>query len=97
LAFTVNPKAWISYVPAVLISLSGLGIAGGFGGPIAAAIAAFVAVPSLIAASVLTFVVRKKYKPNTTPTALGLGFGLYLATTLVVLICLFLFGPSQIM
>jgi hypothetical protein len=96
-AFTVKPKAWMSYVPAILISVSGLAIAGAIGGPIAAAIAAFVAAPSFIAASVLTFVVRIKYKPSTTPAALGLGLGLYLGSMLVVLAYLYLFGPSQIM
>ena len=91
------PKAWISYAPAVLISAFGLGIAAIFGGPVAAAIAALAALPSLVAALVVTFAVRIKYEPRTAYAALGLGFGLYVATTLVVLICLELYGPSQIM
>ena len=95
LASPTVPKAWISYAPALLISISGLGVAGMLGGPIAAAITAFAALPSFVAASIVTFAVRIKYKPSTTSAALGLGFGLYLAATLVVLICLELFGPSQ--
>lgn len=91
------PKAWISYAPAILITVSGLGIAGALGGPIAAAIAAFVAAPSFVASCLFTFVVRTQFKPSTMPGALGLGLGIYVAITLVVLICWDLFGPSQIM
>ena len=91
------PKAWISYAPAIFISLFVLGTAAIHSGPIAAAITAFVVLPSLIATSVVTFIVRIKYKPAKTIAALGLGFGLFIATTIVVLVGLQLFGPSQIM
>jgi hypothetical protein len=91
------PNAWISYTPALLISAFGLGIAAILGGPIAAAIAALAVLPSLLAALVVTFAVRSKFKPGTVSAGLGLGFGLYVATTLFVLVCLELFGPSQIM
>lgn len=92
-----RPKAWISYLPAILISLVAIGVAGALGGPIAAAIAAFVAVPSLLGACILTILVRLKYKPGSTIVALGLGLGLYLSAAFVVFVYLYFYGPTQIM
>ena len=90
-------KAWISYAPPIFISISVLGTVALFSGTMAAAITAFAVLPSLVATVIVTFVVRIKYKPATALTAVGLGFGLCIATAIAVLVCLHLLGPSQIM
>jgi hypothetical protein len=91
------PKPWISYAPAIFISVSVLGTVALFSGTMAAAITAFAVLPSLVATVIVTFVIRINYKPATTITAVGLGFGLCVATAIAVLVGLHLLGPSQIM
>lgn len=94
---STQPRYWIPYVPGLVVSFLVLLVAGILGGPIAAAIAAFATLPSLIAGCILIFVVLLKYSPTTGYRALALGLGLYVVATIVVLLCLNAFGPSQIM
>jgi hypothetical protein len=79
------------------MSLLILFAAGVFGGPISAAISAIAVLPSLLTSYVLTYLVLIRYSPPARIAALGLGFGLYAISVVVVLICLSLFGPTQIM
>jgi len=67
------------------------------GGPIDAAIAAMIALPSLVVACILIFFVRLIYSPANRYYSLGLGIGLYAVSIAIILICLNEFGPSQIM
>ncbi len=90
-------SAWTPYIPTLLISISILIVAGVLGGPIAAAISAFAVLPSLLSSGLITFLVLKRYSPSSNYSALGLGFGLYVAASIIVLLCLNAFGPSQIM
>ncbi len=92
-----TPTAWLPYIPALLISISILTVAGVLGGPIAAAISAIAVLPSLLSSCLITFMVLKRYPPSGSYSALGLGFGLYIAASIIVLVCLNAFGPSQIM
>ena len=94
---STQPPYWIPYLPGLVVSVLVLLVAGILGGPIAAAIAAFATLPSLIAGYVLIFVVLLKYSPTTRYRSLALGLGLYVVATIVVLLCLNAFGPSQIM
>jgi hypothetical protein len=88
---------WILYLPALTISLLILTAAGILGGPIAVAIAAMAVMPSLLLSLATTFLVLRRYTPSGRGAALGVGFGLYVSSVIVVIICLSLFGPSQIM
>ena len=88
---------WIPYVPAMVTSLLILIAAAIFGGPIAAAISAFIVAPILLASCVLTYLVLLRYAPPTIIAAAGLGFGSYILSAVLVITCLSLFGPSQIM
>jgi len=67
------------------------------GGPIAAAIAAFAVLPSFVFACILCFIALWKYLPTTGGRAIALGLSLYIAATVIVLLALNTFGPSQIM
>lgn len=92
-----TPSSWFSYIPALCISVLILVIAGILGGPIAAAISAIAVLPSLLTSIVITFFALLRYSPTNKRSALRIGFGLYLISTIVILICLNEFGPSQIM
>ncbi len=94
---SATPSSWFSYIPALSISVLILIIAGILGGPIAAAISAFAVLPSLLTSIVITFFALSRYSPSNKRSALGVGFVLYLISTIVILICLNEFGPSQIM
>ena len=87
----------MAYAPALIVSLLVLIAAGILGGPIAAAISAIVVLPALFSASAVIFLVLKRYSPPTRAASLALGFGLYVLSGMVVIICLDQFGPSQIM
>ena len=87
----------MAYVPALIISLLVLVAAGILGGPIAAAISAVAVLPALATSSAAIFLMLKRYSPPTRAVALALGFGLYVLSAIVVIICLDQFGPSQIM
>lgn len=90
-------KSWYPYVPALVISLLILVVAGILGGPIAAAIAAMAVLPSLLIAHVLTFALLSRYSPATTLAAIGVGIVIYVVSAIAVMTWLSLFGPSQIM
>jgi len=92
-----QPPYWLPYLPGLVVSFLVLLVAGILGGPIAAAIAAFAALPSLITSCILIFLVRLKYSPTNRYRSLALGLALYVVATIVVLLCLNAFGPSQIM
>ncbi len=87
----------MSYLPGLAISILAVFVASIMGGPIAAAILGFAAVPSLLLFCILCFFVLMKYTPAKRFHSLAMGFGLYLVSVGVTLILLNAFGPSQIM
>ena len=90
-------KPWLSYAPALFVSIVILMISGVLGGPIAVAIASFLVLPTLIGTTIVTFLVRLKYKPAKLWPALLVSLGSYLTVTSVVLLLVDWFGPTQIM
>ena len=92
-----EPRAWISYAPALLLSILALSVATALGGVIALAIAAFIALPALLSSAVITLLVRLRYKPQTPAQALMLGSAIFLVTLGIVYLLIKLSGPTQIM
>ncbi len=94
---STQPQYWIPYLPGLVVSFLVLLVAGILGGPIAAAIVAMAALPSLISTCILIFFVLMKYSPTNKYHSIALGLGLYVVSTAIILLCLNAFGPSQIM
>ena len=94
---SARARYWLSYVPGLAISITAVLVTGVMGGPIAAAILAFAAVPSLLLFFLLCFLVLMKFTPAKRFHSLAVGFSLYLISVGVTLLMLNAFGPSQIM
>ncbi len=94
---STRARYWMSYLPGMAISLLAVLVAIVMGGPIAAAILAIAAVPSLLLFCVLCFIVLMKYTPAKRIHSLAMGLGLYVVSVCVTLLLLNEFGPSQIM
>jgi hypothetical protein len=97
LSNSVTTGSWIPYAPALVITLMIFVTAGIFGGPIAVGISAMFALPALLTSYVLTYITLVRYAPPTRVAAIGLGFGVYVLSAILVIISLSLYGPSQIM
>ena len=88
---------WIAYLPGLALSVTAVIVTGLIWGPIAGALVAFVALPSLFFSCLFCFVVMLKYRPVAKGHSLALGVSLYLAGIGIALLFLYLFGPTQIM
>ena len=95
--FSARARYWLSYLPGLAITLTATLVAGVMGGPIAAAILAIAAVPSLLLCCLLCFFVLMKFTPAKRLHSLAVGLSLYLISVGVTLLMLNAFGPSQIM
>lgn len=90
-------RYWITYTPGLVISVITLVVSGVLGGPIIAAIAAFAVLPSFVFACIFCFIALRMYRPTTGGRAIAFGLCLSIAASVIVLLALNTFGPSQIM